>query len=618
MSLCVCKVRKKLFDLWQNLIPQLKMNQKKILFKIHSFLTHWQQQVTKKQFMFLLSVVVGLSAGLAAVLLKMAVHTVFNIAMHHKFAGNYNVLLLFPLLGLGLTYLIIQKGLGGKLTKGLAPLHFAIAQNNSILPSEQTYAQLVTSPITVGFGGSAGLEAPIVITGAALGANFADYFRLSYAERTLLLACGVAAGIASAFNAPIAGVLFTIEVLMLDISTTGFIPLLIAAASGALLSKIILQEGTILSFHLQAPFHPQNVPFYILLGLLSGLLSVYHARMFVKIEHFCSHWHPNPYFRMLFAGWILALLMLFFPSLFGEGYSSIKSLAQMQPNDLFQQSLLHQFITNDWILLLCVGLVMFFKAIATAVTLGGGGNGGNFAPSLFVGSYLGFLYAKFINQLNISQLPVSNFTIVGMAGLLSGLYHAPLTAIFLIAELTGGYSLMIPLMLVTSISYLVSKTMEPHTMDTKRLAMNRKIRSGDKDANILVTMQVSTLIETNFVRLHDTDHLEQLIHAITISERNLFPVVDKQNKLLGIIILSDVKAIIFKKELYRRIKIKELVKPYPDVIRITDDMTTIVEKFETTQAWNLPVISEDGYVGFISKSKLFSAYRTELIQRTIR
>jgi CIC family chloride channel protein len=261
---------------------------------------------------------------------------------------------------------------------------------------------------------------------------------------------------------------------------------------------------------------------------------------------------------------------------------------------------------------------MFFKAVATAITLGGGGNGGNFAPSLFVGSYLGFLYAKWINLLNISQLPVANFTIVGMAGVLSGLYHAPLTAIFLIAELTGGYALMIPLMLVSSISYLVSKTIEPHTMDTKQLARHRKILSGDKDANILVTMQVKNLIETDFVRLYDTDYLEELIQAITVSERNTFPVLDRQNKLLGIVMLSDIKNIIFKKELYNQITIKAIMKPYPDVILLADDVTTIVEKFETTQAWNLPVLSEMGYIGFISKSKLFSAYRTELIHRTIR
>ncbi|MEO0042214.1 MAG: hypothetical protein RL329_1662 [Bacteroidota bacterium] len=594
------------------------MNQKKVLFKIHAFLTHWQQWMTKIQFVFLLSVVVGMSAGLAAVLLKIAVHTISNMAQHPIIVAHSNLLLLFPLLGLGLTYFIIQRILGGQLIKGLAPLHFAIAQNNSIISPQQTYAQLVTSPITVGLGGSAGLEAPIVITGAALGSNYADYFQLNYAERTLLLACGVAAGIASAFNAPIAGVLFTIEVLILDISTTGFIPLLIAAASGALMSKIILQEGDILSFQLQAPFNYHNVPFYVVLGLLSGFMSVYHARLFVKVEQYCRHLSPNPYLRMLFAGWMLALILLFFPSLFGEGYNSIKSLAQMHPQDLFQKSILRNVITNDWLLLCCISLVMFFKTVATAITLGGGGNGGNFAPSLFVGSYLGFLYAKWINLLNISQLPVANFTIVGMAGVLSGLYHAPLTAIFLIAELTGGYALMIPLMLVSSISYLVSKTIEPHTMDTKQLARHRKILSGDKDANILVTMQVKNLIETDFVRLYDTDYLEELIQAITVSERNTFPVLDRQNKLLGIVMLSDIKNIIFKKELYNQITIKAIMKPYPDVILLADDVTTIVEKFETTQAWNLPVLSEMGYIGFISKSKLFSAYRTELIHRTIR
>lgn len=590
---------------------------RQLLHRLHVLLIYLQKKTSKKTFLLLLAISVGITAGFAAVILKKAVHFVYKIATHNPLSDSYYVVLLLPMIGIALTYFIIKKALNGKLIKGLSHLHVSIAQKSSDVPPEQMYSQLITSPVTVGFGGSAGLEAPIVITGAALGSHFAKFFRLNYSERTLLLACGVAAGIGATFNAPIAGILFTIEVLMLDISTTGFIPILIAAASGALISKIILDEGTILSFQLQQPFDYTNVPFYVILGGLAGLMSVYHARIFVKVEKHFSHFVKNPTLRIIYAGLALALLIAVFPSLFGEGYSSIKSLAALHPKDLFKDSVFAKSIDTEWIALLFVGLVMCFKAIATAITLGGGGNGGNFAPSLFVGSYLGFFYSKFINLLGISHVPESNFTLVGMAGLLSGIYHAPLTAIFLIAELTGGYALMIPLMIVSSISYFVSKSIEPYSMDTKTLIESRKIHSGNKDANILVTMKMENLIEQNFRVLKDTDNLEQLIRAIIGSERNLFPVVNSTQQLLGIILLNEVKDIVFHKEQYPHLLVKDLMKPYPDLIQLTDDMTTIVGKFEESGAWNLPVVDNGGYVGFISKSKLFSAYRNELIQRSI-
>lgn len=590
---------------------------KKLLHTIHVWLIYFQRKTDRKTFLLLLAISVGIVVGLAAVSLKMMVHFIYSLATQNPFSDSYYVFILLPMLGIFLTYLIIQKVLGGKLIKGLSPLHFSIAQKSSFIPPEQTYSQLITSPVTVGLGGSAGLEAPIVITGAALGSNFANFFRLNYAERTLLLACGVAAGIGAAFNAPIAGVLFTIEVLMLEISTTGFIPLLIAAASGALISKIILNEGVLLSFEKQTPFLYQNVPFYLLLGVLAGLLSVYHARLFVKIEKHFSRLSHRPYLRIIYAGTILALLILIFPSLYGEGYSSIKSLATLQVQDLFKNSIIGAQLTNEWLILLFVGVVMFIKAIATGITLGGGGNGGNFAPSLFVGSYLGFCYSKLITLLHISNVPQSNFTLVGMAGVLSGLYHAPLTAIFLIAEITGGYSLMIPLMIVSSISYFVSKSIEPYTMDTKELIENRKIHSGNKDANILVTMKMEKLIEKNFISLQATDTLAQLVQAIIHSERNIFPVLNKKGNLLGVILLNDVKHIIFEKEKYKNVQVQDMMKPYPDVIHLTDDMTLVIEKFEETGAWNLPVVDNNHYIGFISKSKLFSSYRGELISRSI-
>lgn len=588
-----------------------------ILHKMHVWLVLLQKKTSKKNFIFLLAVSLGLCAGFAAVILKTAVHFIFTLATENKYTDSKYILLLLPMLGIFLTYFIIKRILGGKLSKGLSPIHFSIAQKSSDIPPEQTYAQLITSPVTVGLGGSAGLEAPIVITGAALGSNLAKYFRLNYAERTLLLACGVAAGIGAAFNAPIAGVLFTIEVLMLDISTAGFIPLLIASASGALISKIILDEGTLLSFQQQQPFDYSNVPYYIILGGLAGLMSIYHAKLFVKVEKHFSELKIHPYLRMIYAGLALALIIWLFPTLFGEGYSSIKSLASIHPEDVLKNSLLQNEITNEWLLLFFILIVMGVKAIATGITLGGGGNGGNFAPSLFVGSYLGFIYAKFINLTHIGKIPESNFTLVGMAGVLSGLYHAPLTAIFLIAEITGGYSLMIPLMIVTSISYFVSKSIERYSMDTKELIASRKIHSGNKDENILVTMKMDKLIETNFVILKSTDNISTLIQAIVASERNIFPVTDQNKKLLGIVLLNDVKNIIFEQEKYVDLQIKDIMKPFPDIIHLTDDMISVVEKFELTHAWNLPVVDKEVYIGFISKSKLFSSYRGELISRTL-
>ncbi len=581
------------------------------------FLNLLNDQLSKKNFTMLLAVLVGLSTGLVAVFLKIAVHLVYTFATQNKLADNYYIALFLPFIGIVLTYLIIQKGLKGVLIKGLARLHLNIAQGESIVPSQQMYAQVVTSAVTVGFGGSAGLEAPIVITGAAIGSNYAQYFNLNYAERTLLLACGVAAGIGAAFNAPIAGVLFTIEVLMLEITTTGFIPLLIAAATGALMSKMILNEGVLLSFQLQQPFNYTNVPFYIVLGGLAGLVSVYHARMFARVEKIFSRFANTPILRMIIAGMVLAILIAVFPSLFGEGYNSIKNLALMKPQDLSKNSIFENNLTNDGLLLLFLTFVMFFKAIATGVTLGGGGNGGNFAPSLFVGSYLGFIYSKFINFMQIGTVPISNFTIVAMAGVLSGIYHAPLTAIFLIAELTGGYALIIPLMIVSSISYFVSKSIEPYTMDTKQFAATKKILSQDKDNNVLITMKIEDIVETNFVALKMTDYIEDLVNAIIASERNIFPVVDNENKLLGIILLNDIKNIVFKKNLYTHIQVKDIMQPYPDAIHLKDGMATVVKKFDKTQAWNLPVVDDNGYLGFISKSKLFSDYRNELINRTI-
>ena len=584
--------------------------------RINSIIEWTQTKLNKKQFIIFSSILVGLSVGLAAIILKTFVHYIF-IAATFKELGNFKYLfLVLPIIGIFLTVLVVKKLLHGKLDKGLSHIHYAIANKSSIVPKDQMYGQILTSSLTVGFGGSAGLEAPIVITGAAIGSNYSKTYHLNYKERTLLLACGIAAGIGATFNAPIAGVLFALEVLIIDISISAFTPLIISAATGALISKIILQDDILLSFQSQS-FNYNNVPFYILLGLLAGIISVYHSRAFTKIENIFSKSPNKIYLNAAIGGLAIAALLFVFPSLFGEGYQSIKSLALQQPENLLDNGVFQNYKSNGWFVLIFVGVLIFVKAIATALTLGSGGNGGNFAPSLFVGSYLGFFLSRCLNMLNLTNLPESNFTMVGMAGILSGLYHAPLTAIFLIAEITGGYTLMIPLMIVSSISYAISKYFEAFSMDTKILGQSGKIFTDDRDHNILTTIRTSNLIETDFQKISPNDTLGNLVEIISKSTRNIFPVTDTENKLLGIIILDNIRDIMFKNEMYDKVTAKELMTNPPTTISPTQTMETVMKKFDETGAWNLPVIDNGQYVGFISKSSVFTSYRTKLKATTI-
>ena len=479
------------------------------------------------------------------------------------------------------------------------------------------YSQIITSSITIGFGGSAGLEAPIVITGAAIGSNYSKVYHLTAKDRTLLLACGAAAGIGAAFNAPIAGVLFALEVLLLDVSISAFIPLIIAAASGALISKIFLQEGILLSFeHVQA-FNYRNVPYYIMLGILAGLLSAYHSRMFTKVEGLFSKSKGKIYRNIIFGGIFLALLIFVFPSLFGEGYQSIKTLSDQKPENLLDGSIFSEYKNNAWYVLIFIGLTTFFKAFATGITLGSGGNGGNFAPSLFLGAHLGFFWSRVLNMLNISKLPESNFTLVGMAGILSGIYHAPLTAIFLIAEITGGYTLMIPLMIVSSFAFVISKYFEPYSMDTKKLVHTGQIFTDDKDKNILVSIKAFGLVETDFQKINPEATLGSLVELISTSRRNIFPVIDNDGKLLGVVMLDNAREVIFKRELYDTMKVSELMSKAPGVVHPNETMDVVMQKFDSTGAWNLPVIDDGKYIGFISKSTVFNRYREKLMATTL-
>ncbi|WP_296145542.1 chloride channel protein [uncultured Flavobacterium sp.] len=575
--------------------------------------------LSERHFLYLSCVAVAISCAFAVIVLKAFAHYVFVFA---TYVNGYLKLpfinSIFPIIGILLTVFVIRNVLNGKLEKGSSRILYAVARKGGILPRKQMYAQIITSSLTVGLGGSAGLESPITITGAAFGSNFAQKYRLSQKDRILLLACGVAAGIAAAFNAPIAGVLFAIEVVLTDVAITAFIPIMISAATGALVSTIVLNEDVLLSFKTQQTFDFHNIPFYIILGILAGLVSVYHARNFQKIEGFFKKFKNSAYKKALFGASILAVLIFFFPTLFGEGYESIKTLSNANPQAILDNTLLDKYKSSEWILLLFVGITMLLKVYATGLTLGSGGNGGNFAPSLFVGSYLGFFVAKFFNLLGLEkQLPVGNFTIVGMAGILSGLFHAPLTAIFLIGEITGGYGLMVPLMIVSSISFAVSKQLEPHSMDVKHLADKGDVFTSDKDKNILSNIDILSHINSEYKTIRLEDKLDDLVELLTTSRQQVYPVVNAKNQLLGVVEFEKLRPIVFNPFRIKYTTIQEVMTIPKEVISYEEGMETVMEKFETCHCEFLPVLKDDKYFGFISKIEVLESYRKRLKEMVI-
>ena len=591
---------------------------KRYIYKIENLISWSQSKLSEKQFIFLSSVLVGISAAFAVIVLKSFAHAVFS------FATDINGILklsfinsVLPIVGILLTIFVVKRVLGGTIEKGTSQILYAVAKKSSVIPRKQMYAQIVTSSLTVGLGGSAGLESPIVITGAAFGSNYAQRYKLSYKDRTLLIGCGVAAGIGAAFNAPIAGVLFAIEVLLVDVSISAFTPIMISAATGALISEIILDESILLNFKQQQTFDYHNIPYYILLGIFAGFIAVYYSRNFQKVERFFNKVKLSPYKKGLFGASLLAIIIFVFPTLFGEGYESIKTLSENDPGQLLENTLFSDFRNNSWMLLLFVGATMLLKVFATGITLGSGGNGGNFAPSLFLGSYAGFFFSKLINLTGFTKLPISNFTMVGMAGILSGLFHAPLTAIFLIAEITGGYDLMIPLMIVSSISFAISKRFEKHSLDVKNLARKGNAFTSNKDTNILSTLDINKIIQTDYETVNSEGNLEKLVELISHSKQVVFAVVDENLELLGVIYFNDIREIIFNAFKVKYTPIKEIMQTPKEIIYPTDTMETVMNKFENSKVAFLPVIKNGKYFGFISKSVALEAYRSKLKSMTI-
>lgn len=590
------------------------MNQ--LIKRVYRYLTHLLRvRLSKVQYMMVVSVIVGITSGLAAVLLKMLVHYVQHwIKLIPVSRFSY---LLFPALGLLLTVFIVRHFLGGAIEKGIAMVLKAIAVKASFIPLRHTYAHIITSSITVGMGGSVGLEAPIVATGSAVGSNIARIHELNYRERTLLIACGAAAGIAAVFNAPIAGVIFAIEVLLTEtIVVSYFIPLITSTVVSVLVAKIILNESVLFNFTLKQNFNYHNVPFYILLGILSGFISLYYARMFKRTEKFIHHRKLNVYTKSIFAGLLLIAIYFLCPPLFGEGYESVKMVASDNFQGISDNTTLLSYLEKDWGIIIFTGFIIALKPLAAGITIGGGGNGGNFAPSLFVGSYLGFFFSRFCNATGWVKLPEGNFSLVGMAGVLTGVMYCPLTGIFLIAEITNGYELFIPLMIVSSISFFIVKQYEPYSMETKQLAKEGQIFTHQKEKNILTTIILRDMLQDKYDTILIDKKFAELIEMIKKSEKNIFAVLDTKGKFAGIIELNDIKQKLFEPHLFNNASVKSIMKKPAAILYEDENMLSVMEKFDLSHSWYLPVLDKDKtFVGFISKTKVFNKYREILSQQ---
>lgn len=579
---------------------------------LDGFLLWRIKNIDDKQFLLIMSFVVGMLCSVAALILKTLVYYVHYFISNGFVFKTFNFLYLgLPLIGIILTTILIRYVIKDDLSHGISKILYSISKGKGDLKPHNTYSSMITSSLTVGFGGSVGLEAPIVLTGSAIGSNLGSLFRLNYKQKLVLIGCGAAGAVAGIFKAPIAGVVFAIEVLVLDLTMANLIPLLISAVTSATLTYIIAGEGVVFSFSHIQPFNIDNIPFYAILGLLTGFVSLYFVRMNNLTEDLLKK-IKNHILKMVIGGILLGLLIFIFPSLYGEGYNALIFLLGGQGDKVITSGLYSNSHESVWMVVLLAGLIILTKVVAMALTNGAGGIGGVFAPSLFVGGVTGFLLAKVINQIFNHKVPESNFALVGMCGIMAGVMQAPLTGIFLIAEITGGYGLFIPLMITATISYLTIKIYEPFSVYAKRLAEKGEMPRRNKDLALLSLLNINKMIENDFVIMRPDQSLRDLTNAITTSSRNIFPVVDEKNRFAGMIRMDDIREIIFKSELYDTLKVHELMVKPEVVIEHDEPMEKIAQKFNISGKYNIVVLKDGQYLGFLSRVKLFSTYRNLL------
>lgn len=589
-----------------------------VLFR--KFLKWRYQHISNVQFIRIASAIIGLLAGLGAVSLKNLTHLIQEL-LEGEFIKDIHTAFyfIFPILGLFIVLIVKKYFIRKKVGHGIPSTLFAMSKLKGILPRHQMWASLITAPLTVGFGGSVGLEGPTVATGAALGSNFARLFHFNQTTRTLLIGAAAAGAMSSIFKAPIAAIVFAVEIFSLELTLASMIPLLLASITAILTSYFFLGNEVLLHFDLEDKFSLNDVMFYVLLGVVTALASIYFSKVYFKIGAFFKT-IKSPYYKLLIGGSLLGVIIFCIPPLFGEGFATINSLSKGDVYSVINNNVFNYTTDNIWIIIsLLIGLIIF-KVVASSLTFGAGGIGGVFAPTLFTGSVVGYVFASIINSSNIfsHQLSHTNFTMVGMAGLMAGILQAPLTAIFLIAEITGGYELFIPLMIVSAISFIVTKKYIPHNIYAHDLAERGQLLTHDKDKNVLMLMDIDKVIETNFIILKPEMTLGEIVNkAVVKSSRNHFPVVNDDNEFLGILRLDDIRSIMFEQKLYDTVKARSLMQSAPEIIDYDKDtMEVIMDKFKHTAAWNLPVIKNGLYFGFISKSRLLTSYRRKLIHVT--
>lgn len=577
------------------------------------FLRWRQHHIKEKNFVLVLALMVGLLGGLAAMLLKFLIHTISHLLIgdFNSVGGNY-LYIVYPVIGIILAGMYVRYVVRDNISHGVTRVLQAISQNKSRLKAHNMYSSLVASSVTIGFGGSVGAEGPIVYTGAAIGSQIGSLFRMSPRILMMLVGCGAAAGIAGIFKAPIAGMLFTLEVLMLDLTTASIMPLLIASITAATVAYTFSGYDFEFFFMQSEPFVTNRIPFVILLGVVCGLASLYFTRVMNAMENMFSRLN-NRRVKVLVGGSILATLVYLFPPLYGEGYTAIVDLLDGDPSEIVRASVFYDESISVHLISLFILAIVLLKAFATSATNGAGGVGGTFAPSLFVGCFTGFLFAYVLNDWFQLGLSIKNFALMGMAGVMSGVMHAPLMGIFLTAELTGGYNLFLPLLIVSTIAYGTIKIFEPYSIYTMRLAQRGELLTHHKDKAVLTLLKMDSVVETDFLPVKPGMCLKEVCDVIARSTRNLFPVVDDDGGLIGVVLLDDIRNIMFRPDLYRRMYVNKFMTVPAAKITVGQNMESVMKTFDDTGAWNLPVVDDQGrYVGFISKSKVFNSYRRVL------
>ena len=592
--------------------------------EFHDRMIDWRERhISEKHLVLLLSFFVGMFSAAAAGLLKSFIHLIQRFVETQLIGDGHTWwYLITPIIGITLAALFVKYIVRDDISHGITKILYAISQRKSIIKAHNMWSSVVGSGLTIGFGGSVGAEAPIVLTGAAIGSNLAKTFRLDQKTMMLMIGCGAAGAIGGIFKAPIAGLVFTLEVLMMDLTMTSVAPLLISSVTATAISYLLTGTEPMFPLDTTEAFVVNRIPWYLILGAVCGLVSLYFTRGMNRLEQWMKHKISNMWLKLLVGGAMLSILIFLFPPLYGEGYDVIRQLINGDGSSALNNSPLQTWLANNSQLstvnyqLIIVGYfvaIILLKIVASVATNGAGGVGGIFAPSLFMGAIVGFVTARIMNISGIT-VPESNFALVGMAGMMSGVMHAPLTGIFLIAELTGGYHLFMPLMIVSVISYLTIMLFEPHSLYAMRLAQKGELLTHNKDRNVLTLLKMDSVLETDFVTVFPEMTLGQLVQVISASKRNIFPVIDNDGHLKGILLLDEVRNIMFQPRLYKRFTVSQLMTSPAAILRFDMPMEKVMESFEDTGAWNLPVVDADRhYLGFVSKSKIFNSYRHVLV-----